>query len=59
MTLSEIEAFLAVIKYGTISAASEKLFISQPALSRRIHAIEEELGYGLFCEGGRACGALS
>lgn len=51
MTLSEIEAFLAVIKYGTISAASEKLFISQPALSRRIHAIEEELGYGLFVRG--------
>lgn len=33
MTYLEIEAFLEVIKSGSISAAAESLFISQPALS--------------------------
>lgn len=48
MTETEIEAFLAVANTGTISAAAESLFITQPALSRRIHALEEQLGYLLF-----------
>ena len=48
MTLLEIEAFLAVVKWGTLSGAAQKLFITQPALSRRIQAMEKELGYSLF-----------
>ncbi len=48
MTLLEIEAFLAVVKWGTLSGAAQKLFITQPALSRRIQAMEKELGYPLF-----------
>lgn len=48
MTLLEIEAFLAVVKYGTLSTAAQKLFITQPALTRRIQIMEEELGYPLF-----------
>lgn len=48
MTQLEIEAFLSIIKYGSITAAAEKLFVTQPALSRRINAIEEELGYKLI-----------
>lgn len=48
MTLIEIEAFLAIIKYGTMSAAAKALFITQPALSRRIQNMEQELGYPLI-----------
>lgn len=48
MTEMEIEAFLAVATTGTISAAAKRLFITQPALSRRIHSLEEQLGYILF-----------
>lgn len=48
MTNSEIEAFLAVIHYGTLSAAAEHLFVTQPALSRRMKSLEEEIGYRLF-----------
>lgn len=48
MTLLEIEAFFAVVKYGTISAAAENLYVSQPALTRRIKILESELGYPLF-----------
>ena len=48
MTLAEIEAFLAVEKYGTLSKAAQKLFLSQPALTRRIQTMEKELGYRVF-----------
>lgn len=48
MTQLEIEAFLAVVKYGNISTAADKLFITQPALTRRIQIMETELGVSLF-----------
>ncbi|MEA4919684.1 MAG: LysR family transcriptional regulator [Clostridiaceae bacterium] len=35
---------LAIVKEGRISAAAKKLYISQPALSQAIKAIEEEIG---------------
>ena len=48
MTFLEIEAFLKIVQYGSFSAAAEKLYITQPALGRRVRALEEELGYSLF-----------
>ena len=48
MTVAEIDAFLAIVHYGSMTAAAQKLFISQPALSRRIRALEEELGFPLL-----------
>lgn len=42
---------MTIIKYGSISAASDRLFVTQPALSRRIRSLEEELGYELFERG--------
>ena len=48
MTFLEIEAFLKIVQYASFSAAAEKLYITQPALGRRIRALEEELGYSLF-----------
>ncbi len=51
MTFLEIEAFLNIAQYGSFSAAAEKLYITQPALGRRIRALEEELGYPLFVRG--------
>ena len=44
MTFLEIEAFLKIAQCGSFSAAAEKLYITQPALGRRIRALEEELG---------------
>lgn len=48
MTATEIEAFLTVAQLGSLSAAAEQLYITQPALSRRIRSLEEELGCTLF-----------
>ena len=48
MTQQEIEAFLETVEQGSISAAAERFYITQPALSRRISILEEELGYVLF-----------
>lgn len=48
MTFLEIEAFLNIVQYGSFSAAAEKLYVTQPALGRRIRALEDELGYALF-----------
>lgn len=48
MTELEIEAFLTIVRTGSISSAAQKLYVTQPALSRRIHALEQELGYSLM-----------
>ena len=48
MTEREIDAFLTIVRTGSISAAVQKLYVTQPALSRRIRALEQELGYGLM-----------
>lgn len=43
-----IEAFLAVVNTGSISAASEELFLSQSTISYRLKALEDELEVVLF-----------
>lgn len=51
MTLLDIETFLAVVKYENLSTAAQNLFISQPALTRRLKLMEEELGFPLIMRG--------
>ncbi|HSR04725.1 MAG TPA: LysR family transcriptional regulator [Proteiniclasticum sp.] len=54
MNISEIEAFLTVVKKGNISIASKALFISQSTLSQRIMSLEKKVGYQLlFRERGK------
>ncbi len=48
-----LQTFLATVQTGTLSAAAQLLNISQPALSRQIAALEEDLGQQLFIRGGR------
>lgn len=47
----EIQTFLAVIDSGSISAAAKTLYLTQPAISRRIRILEESLGYPLIVRG--------
>ena len=44
----QLEQLIAIDKYKTLSKASEKLLISQPALSRSMQRLEEELQVPLF-----------
>ena len=48
MELDHVEAFLAIVRQGGFTRASESLHLSQPAISRRIHLLEGELGAPLF-----------
>lgn len=48
MNLIQLEYFSAVAQTGSFSAAAKKLFVSQPALSKQIRLLEEELGARLF-----------
>ncbi len=51
MNYAEIEGFLAIVQNGSMTRAAQKLFITQPTLSNRIHALEEELGERLVLRG--------
>jgi DNA-binding transcriptional LysR family regulator len=53
MQLAAFEAFVKVMETGSISAASEKLFVTQPAISKRIQSVENHFGVRLFEAVGR------
>ena len=46
--LRQLKQLIALSEYGTLSEAAEKLFITQPALSRSMQKLENELGIPLF-----------
>ncbi len=48
MTQEHVETFLAVVTYGSISAAAGYLYLSQSTVSARIQQMEEELGAPLL-----------
>lgn len=51
MTTLDIETFFAVLDHGTMTAAAEALFITQPTLTARLQALESEVGAPLFQRG--------
>ena len=53
MDTSSLHAFLAVADTGSFTGAAEKLFLTQPAISKRIAQLEEQLGARLFDRIGR------
>ena len=53
MDIPELQAFLAVAETESFSAAAERLHLTQPAVSKRIAALEDELGTPLFDRVGR------
>lgn len=48
MELRQLRYFSAVAEHGSISHAARSLFVAQPALTKQIHQLEEELGVSLF-----------
>ncbi len=53
MDLRQIRTFRAVAELGSLSKASDRLRIAQPALSRQIKLLEHELKTPLFVRHGR------
>jgi LysR family transcriptional regulator, regulator of abg operon len=53
MQLRRIEQFIAVVDAGSIRAAARQLNMSQPALSRALQQLEEEIGAQLMHRDGR------
>lgn len=48
MVLDQVEAFVGIVRRGGFTRASAALHLSQPAISRRVHLLERELGAPLF-----------
>ena len=53
MLFGQVQAFIQVARTGNVSRAAEALYVTQPALTARIQALEKELGEALFVRTGR------
>ena len=49
--IEDLQAFEAVVRRGTFTRAAQELYLAQPSLSRRIAALESELGAPLLDRG--------
>ena len=53
VTLTQLAAFLAVARCGSVTAAAEELVVTQPSVSAAVSALERELGVQLMERSGR------
>jgi DNA-binding transcriptional LysR family regulator len=53
VTLTQLVAFLAVVRRGSVTAAAEELVVTQPSVSAAVAALERELGVALTERSGR------
>lgn len=51
--LKPLRAFCQTVRLGSVSRASEALYVSQPAITLQLQALERELGVALFERSGR------
>ncbi|MGG2400010.1 LysR family transcriptional regulator [Pseudomonas sp. SH1-B] len=56
MDLANLNAFIAIAETGSFSEAGERLHLTQPAVSKRIAGLEQQLGVRLFDRLGREIG---
>lgn len=53
ITVTQLTAFLAVIRNGSVTAAADELVVTQPSVSAAVAALGRELGCELFERDGR------
>lgn len=53
MDIRQLTYFVAAVEEKTITAAAEKLHMTQPPLTMQLHMLEDELGCKLFRRDGR------
>lgn len=51
--LTHLQTFLAVYRSGSLTAAARRLHLTQPAVSKHLHALEVRRGRALFVRGPR------
>ena len=51
MNFQQLTTFCTVLSEGSMTAAAEKLFLTQPAVSQQIRNLEEELKVDLLLRG--------
>ena len=56
VTLNQLQSFLAVAREGSVSAAADKLYVTQPSISAAVSALSRELGVDLTERVGRGVG---
>ena len=54
ITLTQLTAFLAVVRGGSVTAAADALVVTQPSVSAAVAALGRELGCDLFERDGRS-----
>jgi DNA-binding transcriptional LysR family regulator len=53
ITITQLSAFLAVVRGGSVTAAAERLVVTQPSVSAAVSALGREVGCPLFERVGR------
>ena len=53
MTLQQLKYIIQIVQSGSISMAAQKLYITQPSLSKSIADLEKEMGITIFCRNNR------
>lgn len=53
MTLNQLNYYVEIVRQGSFTKAAEKLFVSQPTLSKAIRALEEEFQMELINRGAK------
>ena len=48
VTLTQLRTFLAVVRTGSVRAAADELFVTQPSVSAAVSALARELGIPLL-----------
>ena len=53
MTLQQLKYIIEIVQCGSITMAAQKLYITQPSLSKAVSDLEKEMGITIFCRSNR------